>query len=77
MPSKPSDRSLGLKPFTGGDSEDQEDDLTDRFVNYVHNDDETEPLPPTIVTIKKTPRKNLEPIANKMKRNFQDRNHLL
>ena len=40
---KPSDRSFGLKPFSSNDCQDQEDDLTDRFVNYVHQDDEIEP----------------------------------
>ena len=34
LPHKASDRSLGLKPFSQGESE--VDDLTDRFVNYVH-----------------------------------------
>ena len=41
-PYKVSDRSLGLKPFSSGDS-DHEEDLTDRFVNYVHQDDNAEP----------------------------------
>ena len=60
-----------MKPFS--DSEGHEDDLTERFVNYVHKDYDTgeiEPRPATMFTRKKDPLKNLEPIINKTKRDL-------